>query len=211
MTASCGLWCVPAASAAEGKIAENPAKNAAAPVTSSPAAAQAAKAAKNTVAKAPGGDLKKSCHDYVQRFYDYYIAGIEKTEPLMPEQRALNNKNYAFSPELRKRLKEDAEASAKSPGEIVGLDFDPFANCQDSPGRYVAAKVSSVGRSYLVDVYGIDGGKRSAQPAVTPELVYEKGKWVFVNFHYGKTNIPENENLLSVLKALAASRAQPAK
>lgn len=123
----------------------------------------------------------------------------------------MNNKNYAFSAELRKRLKEDADASAKSPGEIVGLDFDPFANCQDSPSRYVAAKVSSVGKSYLVDVYSIDGGKRSAQPAVTPELVRENGKWVFVNFHYGKTNIPENENLLSVLKALAESRAQPAK
>jgi hypothetical protein len=38
---------------------------------------------------------------------------------------------YAFSPELASKLKEDLAAQEKSPGEIVGLDFDPFLNAQD--------------------------------------------------------------------------------
>jgi hypothetical protein len=133
------------------------------------------------------------------------------------EMRVIKEKKYAFSAQLEKLLRADYEASAKVSGEIVGLDFDPFTASQEELEHYSADKVtllSGKGKktdSYLVDVYSVRGGKKEAKPAVIPELVNEQGKWVFVNFHYGKTEFPENENLISVLKALAKSRLQPAK
>jgi hypothetical protein len=39
-----------------------------------------------------------------------------------------------------------------------------------------------------------------------PELAFENGKWVFTNFHYGDSDIPANENLLSVLQQLKKER-----
>jgi hypothetical protein len=34
-------------------------------------------------------------------------------------------------------LKEDLAESAKVPDEIVGLDFDPYINGQETPTRYL--------------------------------------------------------------------------
>jgi len=62
-----------------------------------------------------------------------------------------------------------------------------------------------------VEVFGFWNGKRAAKPDVVPELAWEKGNWVFTNFHYEKSNIPENENLLSVLKALKKEQAKTPK
>jgi hypothetical protein len=162
-------------------------------------------------------DVKKSCQDHVQRFYNYYLHYPNDPGPMPTEMRVIKEKKYAFSAQLEKLLRADYEASAKVSGEIVGLDFDPFTASQEELEHYSADKVtllSGKGKktdSYLVDVYSVRGGKKEAKPAVIPELVNEQGKWVFVNFHYGKTEFPENENLISVLKALAKSRLQPAK
>src|SRR5205807_3501027 len=108
-----------------------------------------------------------------------------------------------FSQEILRGLAEDAAAQRKSPQLIVGLDFDPILNAQDFADRYVGGKVTRSGDHYRADVYGISGGKKSRKPDVTPELVFEHGRWIFVNFHYGaKPKHPEEENLLSLLKAI---------
>ncbi len=149
-----------------------------------------------------------ACKAYVQKFYDYYWKEAGRESKESADIRAIKNKNFAFSEELKTQLKADDAAAAKSPGEIVGLDFDPFLNSQEEPERYVAKKVSHKGDHYLVSVYTTSGGKKEAKPAVTPELELKNKQWIFVNFHYEKSNIPENENLLLILKALRAERAQ---
>ncbi|MGC1323702.1 MAG: hypothetical protein WA849_16100 [Candidatus Udaeobacter sp.] len=156
----------------------------------------------------------KDCGSFVQQFYNWYVA---KENALMKRNSlesalevTLREKRSSFSPELVKGLKEDLAASKKSPGEIVGLDFDPFLNAQDIAERYLVGKVTPKGDHYWVEVFGVWGGQKNSNPDVVPELAFEDGQWIFTNFHYGKTDIPVNENLVSVLQILKKDRPKKA-
>jgi hypothetical protein len=144
-------------------------------------------------------DAERSCRTFVQGFYSWYVPkhGLEDV---------LKYRRSAISPELYSALKEDLAASAKNKDEVVGLDFDPFLNAQDTAERYVIGKVTAKGATFWVDIYGIWSGKKSDKPDVVAEVACKEGKCLFVNFHYGKTELPENENLQSVLKALKKER-----
>jgi hypothetical protein len=144
---------------------------------------------------------KASCRKFVGEFYTWYVAQGKNGDPLRV---ALKRKKANFSREVIRRLNEDAEAAAKSPNEIVGLDFDPVLDSQDFAEKYVPGKVTQKGQRYLVEVFSVYAGKRSEVPAVIPELRHERGRWVFTNFGYkfdGKT-----DDLLSLLKRLKARR-----
>jgi len=150
-------------------------------------------------------DEKTSCQTFVQSFYNWYI--LKSNAPpgkSSPMEIALKTRGDAFSPELSKRLKEDVDASAKSPGEIVGLDFDPILNTQVDLQRCTAEKVTSRGNSFFVDVYVFLNGKKETKPNIQPELIQSKGKWQFVNFHYNVDNKPDD--LLHILKTLRDER-----
>jgi hypothetical protein len=153
-----------------------------------------------TVAGSPP-DLQKSCRDFVQGFYDWYVPKALKVN-VRPANLVLKYKSSAFSPELVRALQEDSEAQAKSPHQLVGLDFDPFLNSQDPSQRYVVGNVTVKGDRYWVEVYSITLGKRSPKPDVVPELMLKDGQWIFMNFHYGKSERSADENLVSTLKAL---------
>jgi len=144
-------------------------------------------------------DAERACRNFVRAFYTWYVPGHGVED-------VLKSRRSALSPELVRMLKEDMEASAKSPDEIVGLDFDPFLNAQDVAERHEIGKATAKRDSFLVEVYGIWSGKKSEKPDVVAEVAFREGHWLFVNFHYGKTELPENENLLSVLKALKRER-----
>lgn len=163
-----------------------------------------------TAAPAPS----QACAEFVGQFYNWYLAKetalMKENSRKMALEVALVEKKSSFSPGLVKALKEDLAASKKSPGEIVGLDFDPILDAQDLGERYLVGKVMPKGDHFLVEVFGIWGGKKNAKPDVVPELVFEKGHWIFVNFHYDSAGIPENENLLSVLQELKKSREKTA-
>ena len=107
---------------------------------------------------------------------------------------------------LEGKVKEDAAASAKVKDEIVGLDFDPFLNTQDPSPRYVLGNVTAKDDKCSAEIFGVTGGKREKDVSVLPELAFTNGHWIFENFHYPKPEHPEDENLLSVLKALRAGR-----
>jgi hypothetical protein len=151
------------------------------------------------------GETPESCKQFVQSFYDWYLS-IEKanngSEPT--SDRAIQLKPQVFSNELRRLLREDRAAQEKSPQELVGLDLDPFLYSQDPSPRFTAVNVTQKGASYWVEVFGIDSGKREEH--VTPELLSQNGHWVFVNFHYGESRWSRDENLLSLLRSLAAGR-----
>lgn len=154
---------------------------------------------------------QKSCRDFVQGFYDWYVPVALKHGRVRPADLALKYKGSAFSPELARALREDSEAQAKTKGELVGLDFDPFLNSQDPSERYVVGNVIPKGERYWVEVYSITLGKKSAKPEVAPELTLKDGQWVFVNFHYGKSESSEDDNLMSTLKSLRAARQKYSK
>jgi hypothetical protein len=144
-----------------------------------------------------------SCRDFVQRFYNWYLSPAKSSDV------ALKQKSSMFTPELKQKLEEDEKASAKSPGEIVGLDFDPFLNAQDDPGHMVAEKATMKGANCFVEVHRSPRDPREGKkPDVMPELTFKNGQWVFVNFHYPMNTNPGDGDLLSVLKGLAADRAK---
>jgi hypothetical protein len=90
----------------------------------------------------------------VQGFYDWYVPRALKGDAV---GLALSSKASAFAPRLSKALKEDQAATAQSPGEIVGLDFDPFL---DTLGGSVRSKGTRVPLRALLDTldagYGLD-------------------------------------------------------
>jgi hypothetical protein len=66
--------------------------------------------------------------------------------------------------------------------------------------------VTRKGDHYLVEVYGVTPDKTDANPAVVAELVFQSGRWIFVNFHYpGNVVSSGNENMVSVLRRLRES------
>jgi hypothetical protein len=153
----------------------------------------------------PRPNLEKSCRKFVQEFYDWYVpkAASDDKNPGPASDLELKRWHASFSAELYRLLREDSAAQAKA-DEIVGLDSDPFLWTQDPgdpPGDpYIASKVKRKGDSYWIEVYRVSAGKKSEKPAVTPELVFKNGHWIFVNFH------GENGDLLSWLKDLRKAR-----
>ena len=155
-------------------------------------------------------EADESCKGFVQSYYDNYLPGYwvraHQRESDKPEERA-ETAISMLEPELERQLKEIFDAEAKS-GTIL-LDFDPVINAQERRDEYVIGAVSHKGDHFLVDVYGVSNGRESGQPDVVPELVFQVGKWTFVNFHYpNRTHPSSDENLLNMLKKLRKSIRQ---
>jgi hypothetical protein len=152
----------------------------------------------------------RSCRAFVQQFYDQYLRMADLGGREAPDERIMRRHPAWFSPELRRAMAEDLAAAKRSPGEIVGLDFDPFLNAQDVAKRYTARRVSRQGGSFIVDVYASWDPKKPADVAVVPELARRGGRWTFVNFRYPAHEKGEKEsNLLQVLRELRAERRKP--
>jgi hypothetical protein len=143
---------------------------------------------------------EQSCKAYVQKFYDWYMKAAfeEKADPAF--NRALNRKAFAFSPGLAKLLKDDLAASAASPNEIVGLDWDPFVGGQDLPHHYTIKKISFVKPNCQATVEAKDPDSQAI--TVIPVLRQDKAGWQFVNFLYPE----EKRDLVRSLKLLADDR-----
>jgi hypothetical protein len=149
-----------------------------------------------------------SCRRFVQAFYTGYLREFSKEHSM--EELETRYRPSALSRALRRRLHEDYVANTNSKGEIVGLDFDPILAAQDSAERHVVGNVYRTGNTYRAEVYSYWNGKKNKTPSVVPELVYERGRWVFVNFHYDFDNKPgTRRDLLQLLKELREDRKKP--
>ena len=151
-----------------------------------------------------GVNASDSVKAFVQRFYDWYVPKALNSRSESAWSTAFKTKGRCFSPELRRKLREDSEVQAKVEGEIVGLDFDPFLNSQDPGGRYSVGKVVLKGENYFVDVHRVVAGKPEAKLTATAEVTGKNGQWYFLNFIY-----PGGHNLLGILKALKDDRDKP--
>jgi hypothetical protein len=154
-------------------------------------------------------DPEKSCHEFVQGFYDWYFDRLNsedsspKNSPTSEED-VLNLKPAVLTPGLRQMLKDDFDAQDHDHDYIVGLDFDPYINAQDWDGKYTIRRVAVRDGTCRAVLFGDDGGKQVE--TVDPELQNVSGKWVFVNFHYPDSKNPVNENLIAQLKMLRDER-----
>jgi hypothetical protein len=151
-------------------------------------------------------DLEKVCRSFVQDFYDWYVPRALDASAGRAWELALNHKGQMFSPELFRQLKEDSDAQKVADGDIVGLDGDPFLNCQDCGDGYVAGKITRKGDRCWVEVYRIRSGTKSDTPVVVAELMEQDEQSRFVDFHYGHSTRPEFESLVSQLRHLQRLR-----
>lgn len=156
--------------------------------------------------QALSNNLSKSdeslCRQFVVDFYKWYA-------PKHTLEDAVKERGSQFSAKLYRALKKDIDAASKSPGEIVGLDFDPILNGQDIADRYRVGKCRKKDGKYFVDVYSEwkdPSVPKTKGPDIVTELSMQNGRYVFDNFHYGETKFKENENLLSILKVLENDR-----
>jgi hypothetical protein len=147
---------------------------------------------------------QKQALAFAQKFYDWYVPLANKPLKVPSSDVAIAKRPSLFDPPLLTALKADAEASRNSPGDIVGLDWDPFLYAQDPDHKYVAGDVAESGGLYHVSIYGVRKGKREATPSVVAELKPAKDSFVFTNFLYGTDG-----DLLGMLKQLADDRAHP--
>jgi hypothetical protein len=154
----------------------------------------------------PALSPEQSCKAYVQKFYDWYLPVFAHGGNEPSDKRAINSKRFGFDKELRKRLLEDLQASAKVSGEVVGLDFDPFLAAQDTSDRYLVRRAEMRNDHCWASVAAIQSGQKINDADVLPELTLRDGRWVFVNFHYPSQDSVKADDLLSLLKRLAEDR-----
>jgi hypothetical protein len=146
----------------------------------------------------------EACLSFVQSFYDWY-APIALEDPPYPSSIDLVLQSRVLSPDLARQLTQVTDAAGRSGGDIW-INVDPIVNTEDLWKKFVARNVTRKGDHYLVEVYGVSPYKTDTNPDVVAELVFQSGRWIFVNFHYpGNVVSSGNENMLSVLRRLRES------
>lgn len=137
-----------------------------------------------SVANAQPSNDAASAKAFVQQFYDWYLPlstkPVDRKKTVAADVAALKQKPECFDTPLREALLADAAAQAKFPGEIVGLDFDPFLAAQDDVLKVKLGDVKQVGSRYLVMVNN---------NRLTAEVVNVGPNWKFTNFIYPKSNL----------------------
>jgi len=150
-----------------------------------------------------------SCRKFVQAFYDWYVPKAQDVHG-DPLDLTLRRKPAPFSAELVRGL-DRVEAESKADND-AGLDFDPVLNTQDpgDPGdSYVIVKATYRDGACSVELHS-KFRNTSDVAIVVPELRFEQGRWVFVNFHYPDSTDKRSENLRNLIKNyLAPSPTSP--
>ncbi len=151
---------------------------------------------------------EKSCREFVQEFYDWYIEPAPEGElhtsgqPDMDD--AVRRKPGMFAHALYVGLKEDLNAQAHA-HEIVGLDFDAFTGGQDNSPKFEVKKVTVKDGNCRATVWGVDQGAH--RETVEAVLAILNGKWIFVDFGY-----PElGSTLMEQLRLNRVGREEDAK
>lgn len=149
--------------------------------------------------------VTKSATEFVRTFYAWYVPLALKSDAT---ETTLRNKPQVLSPELYRALKGYYETEAKSKGETVGLDFDPFLNSQDPCPNFEVGQANARGNRIQVEIYGVCSGKKSEKPDLVAEVTHDHGVWKFTNFLYPTETKadPKSGDLLTILKGIAEDR-----
>ena len=151
--------------------------------------------------KAPAPPLSEGARKTVDNFYAWY-APMQRDSP-MAAMRAIRERQAFFGMDVVAALRADSAASAQSPGEVAGLDGDPFLNSQDPCEHYATSGVAQVGNRFLVQVLGSGKCEVHTNADVTVEVTPVDGRFVFTNFVYSAR---DRDDLLETLADLAAAR-----
>jgi hypothetical protein len=143
----------------------------------------------------------ESAQRAVDEFYGWYVP-IQKQTP-NASMRAIHDRPALFGAEIVTALRADSVASAASPGEVVGLDGDPFLNTQDACDHYASTGVAESRGRYVVQVLGSGGCAAHSTADISVEVTPTKGNLVFTNFIYSPR---DKDNLVALLAYLDSTR-----
>jgi hypothetical protein len=136
---------------------------------------------------------------FVAGFYGWYVPAAKQGSGWTL---VIRDSAHLFATELVEALRADADAQARTPDAIVGLDGDPFLNAQDFCDAYVVGQARRADDSVVVEVDGDCRGAPDTTPDVMAVVQRSHAGWVFVNFRYP----PDNSDLLQVLRRLRRLR-----
>jgi hypothetical protein len=146
---------------------------------------------------------------FVQGFYGWYAAKV-----LASSHRqsgfgfidAVRQRPTWFSPELKRLLEEDVAAASKCKDDVVGLDWDPFLESQETPGSYTVGKVEKTAQGFRVSVDLKDAKARDARnPAAEADVAFVDDHWQFVDFVEEPTDPKLKQGLVAILKGYERS------
>lgn len=143
------------------------------------------------------------CRQFVQQFYNWYANAQYESWGVSQSLDDALDQNL-FSVDLTGQI--DDVIDSENDHDDIWLDFDPVLNTKHPWDNYAAGTVTRKGEHFLVEVYGVRNRRRNDRPDVVAELVFQIGRWTFVNFHYpDRSGLPGSENLLNVLKGIRKS------
>lgn len=146
---------------------------------------------------------------FVQGFYDWYAGRMLAASKSMSGKGwgftdGMRARPDSFSPELKRLLEEDYAAARKCPSEVVGLDWDPFLETQDTPGAYTVGKVEKTAQGFRMSVD--DKKARGARnPAAQADVAFVGGHWKFVDFVEEPADPKSRRGLVAILKGYEKS------
>ena len=121
----------------------------------------------------------RSAAKFTQDFYDWYRGQGDRMDLALKDRRA------AFEPTLLAALDADGAAQDRHPGEIVGLDWDPFTASQDPCDPYHVAGAAWHGDTVNVPVWhGCKDEAPASKPDVIAQVMRTPTGWVFVDFRH---------------------------
>jgi len=140
---------------------------------------------------------EKSCHEFVQGFYDWYINGHLNNTVGPAWYDVAKKRPSILSPQLRQLLNWEAADEAAT-NSVGALDFDPFLASQDPMVGYKVKSVSAEGDQCKAFVTGSPDLRKV-------ELQRTNGGWTFTDFDYsyfsedGKTRQFPDDDLVHML------------
>jgi hypothetical protein len=142
----------------------------------------------------------KSCQQFVETFYKWYLTISLKNDPVPASDRAVKDRPYLFSSELVWRLREQSEVQDRAGSNLVRLDIDPFSGPDGRGDRFTVEKVTTSDDRCRAEIHAVRDEETDESPDVTSELALKHGQWIFVNFYYLSSDPRQAWNLLGALK-----------
>jgi hypothetical protein len=128
----------------------------------------------------------------VTTLYRYHFTHGQNWDSTYAAERTL------FAPELAARLDADVRAARANPNEIVGLDFDPLTDAQDSMTGYAVVSAEPQGASG--SIVAVEVRQDSARIPIRVHLTQTPAGWLVADIQY------REGTLVSILDQLAAER-----
>jgi hypothetical protein len=145
-----------------------------------------------TQAAAPATSLSADTtlvRSFVQHFYDWYAPVVHKRSDAPAWFRVLTLRDSVLTTELISAIRADSLAKEQAPpGELFGLNFDPFIAGQDPCARYEVSEIQQKGSNYGVTVHPVCNSKYKKSDFVA-EVTKQGSSWRFANFFFEGTDL----------------------